>query len=433
MGQYALGALLLAVLPGLNTRFTLAYQLVSLLAVAMLLSATLAWLCKKPLALRRICRGEILAGEAFRYRVLSEEKTEDMAAGLLCEKFERTPLDYESWLQAEDEEGTLGFDRWTGYRRFQRMLRERRPEQAVSRLSSLASGSSHGGDDVTEQSFDMTVTFPRRGLYRSLGFRVLRPEPLGILRSLSFSSTAHEFLVLPAVWEVPRFSLPARGLQQSQEAMTHRVGYQGDLSFLREYRHGDPKKFIHWKSSAKTGELKVMELEEESCFRAGLVLDTRAPDDRIFDVAVSVVASLLQALTQEQTKVDFLFVEDRCHCLSLPRGSGLSLEPWRVLAKVQRQRPWPSSHGQASKTSALKLEVERRLEQMTSLILVCCEWCDELEQILERCLGCACPVVLVWVAEDPTPTSACFFEHPERLIHVHPERAQSDLHLFGAL
>jgi uncharacterized protein (DUF58 family) len=33
---------------------------------------------------------------------------------------------------------------------------------------------------------------------------------------------------------------------------------------IREYRYGDPKKYIHWKASARTGELKTKELSSLS-------------------------------------------------------------------------------------------------------------------------------------------------------------------------
>jgi len=40
------------------------------------------------------------------------------------------------------------------------------------------------------------------------------------------------------------------------------VGYEDDLISIRDYAEGDPLKYIHWKASAKTGELKVKELSQ---------------------------------------------------------------------------------------------------------------------------------------------------------------------------
>jgi uncharacterized protein (DUF58 family) len=48
------------------------------------------------------------------------------------------------------------------------------------------------------------------------------------------------------------------------EASSDRSGYEGDLLSLRDYAHGDPMKYIHWKASAKSRDLKTKELSSLS-------------------------------------------------------------------------------------------------------------------------------------------------------------------------
>src|SRR5690606_13040334 len=85
-----------------------------------------------------------------------------------------------------------------------------------------------------------------------------------------------ELVVLPAVRPI---ALPAwRGRRQG-EAATRVVGRRGEFFGLREYREGDDRRAIHWRSSARAGRLLVREAEEEAQRRIAVVLDNALADD----------------------------------------------------------------------------------------------------------------------------------------------------------
>lgn len=50
--------------------------------------------------------------------------------------------------------------------------------------------------------------------------------------------------------------------EKGKNLQASKVGMQGDIISIREYAERDPLKYIHWKASAKTGELKTKELTE---------------------------------------------------------------------------------------------------------------------------------------------------------------------------
>ncbi len=82
-----------------------------------------------------------------------------------------------------------------------------------------------------------------------------------------------------------------------------------DDAATREYRHGDDLRRVHWRSTARTGELMVRREEQPWESRATIVLDTRAAAHHgegptaSFEWAVSTVASIAEHLRHAGYKV----------------------------------------------------------------------------------------------------------------------------------
>jgi uncharacterized protein (DUF58 family) len=148
---------------------------------------------------------------------------------------------------------------------------------------------------------EVPLTFARRGVY-TLGPAAVRvADPFGLLRFARKDWEMTEVVVYPKVYELR--SIPLRG--GSEEAGT--TGSRGrrgeEFANLREYRRGDDKRHIHWKSLARTGELFVKEFSLQAPRRHTVALDLRreglrTQEDEIED-AVSVAASVLAHLAGE--------------------------------------------------------------------------------------------------------------------------------------
>ena len=78
------------------------------------------------------------------------------------------------------------------------------------------------------------------------------------------------------------------------EASSDRAGYEGDLLSLRNYAHGDPMKYIHWKASAKSRELKTKELS--SLAQRPVVIDFEKTAIRNREERISCITYLLLLL-----------------------------------------------------------------------------------------------------------------------------------------
>jgi len=156
-----------------------------------------------------------------------------------------------------------------------------------------------GGAGMRE--IQVPILFERRGLYE-LGPALMRTvDPFGLLRFVRRSGERTEAVVYPNVSELRGF--PVRG-QQGEMGATGSFAQQGDeFSGLREYRRGDDKRHIHWKSVARTGELVVKEFSRNAPRRHAVVLDLQRAGIRVTEAeiedAISAAGSVLRYLACE--------------------------------------------------------------------------------------------------------------------------------------
>lgn len=160
---------------------------------------------------------------------------------------------------------------------------------------------------------DTTVNYPvptrRRGVVPVGPLRVTRTDPLGLLTlSRTYGSAT-------TVWVHPRIHLlravPA-GMARSLDGRIDKVPH-GTITFdsLREYVVGDELRRVHWRSSAKVGELMVREQLDTSEPTIIVLLDDRAgahPDVRdgtadSFEACCEAAASIVAAAVREDLPV----------------------------------------------------------------------------------------------------------------------------------
>jgi uncharacterized protein (DUF58 family) len=123
-------------------------------------------------------------------------------------------------------------------------------------------------------------------------------DPFGLCElDRSFSAT-DELVVTPVVTPLPPVRLGG-DWAGGGESSARSIATTGlDDAATREYRYGDDLRKVHWKSSARVGELMVRREEQPFQSRATLLLDGRASAHRgdgpgsSFEWAVSAVASI---------------------------------------------------------------------------------------------------------------------------------------------
>jgi uncharacterized protein (DUF58 family) len=115
------------------------------------------------------------------------------------------------------------------------------------------------------------ASFARRGRHPLPALRVTSPFPLGLFQKGLRYPMAGEMLVFPEIFE----GADAAGFDVSRlgETPSRRRGWGHALHSLRPFRPGDDPRAIHWKQTARTGELVLLERESERAQRLLIVLD----------------------------------------------------------------------------------------------------------------------------------------------------------------
>jgi len=148
---------------------------------------------------------------------------------------------------------------------------------------------------------EVPLTFARRGVY-TLGPAELRvADPFGLLRFSRMDRETTEVVVYPRVYELRGFPLRGGNMDAGTTGSRGRRGEE--FANLREYRRGDDRRHIHWKSVAHTGELFVKEFSLQAPRRHTVALDLRreglrTQENEVED-AVSAAASVLTHLVGE--------------------------------------------------------------------------------------------------------------------------------------
>lgn len=148
-----------------------------------------------------------------------------------------------------------------------------------------------------------TIPTRRRSVITVGPVKSVRADPLGLLRREMTWTNEQEVFVHPRVKNLTGSST---GFLKDLEGRVTNDITNSDVNFhaLRDYVPGDDRRHIHWKTTARTGQLMVRQFEETRRSHLAVLLSTRAEDyanDEEFELAVSVCGSLgLQAIKEDR-------------------------------------------------------------------------------------------------------------------------------------
>jgi uncharacterized protein (DUF58 family) len=213
------------------------------------------------------------------------------------------------------------------------------PSYSVRVVSSEASAGESYFPEIPPQSEvarTVRTVFQQRGVYGFGDFSLSSGFPFIFLMHTVAAPVQKKVVVYPELREVDVF---LSGLTREGEAVSYAGIRKGEDFFsLREFRYGDDRRAIHWKASAKASRLMVSEYAAEEPKKLSVILDNlMPPDDRVFENAVSLAASLAERFLREGFYVR-LFT---CRKV-VPFGTGGShlYKILDILAEIEGQDSW---------------------------------------------------------------------------------------------
>jgi len=137
----------------------------------------------------------------------------------------------------------------------------------------------------------------RRGRYRFDAVRAVFEDPFSLARAEVLLGAESTLLVYPRLVELDRVFSEIGGATQAGGRVLLRRTAGFDLHSVREYQEGESLRKVHWRTTAKRGELMVKELEDMPHDEVAIVLDAdrRYAVGESFDVQVRAAGSILRA------------------------------------------------------------------------------------------------------------------------------------------
>ena len=117
----------------------------------------------------------------------------------------------------------------------------------------------------------LEVMVPARGRQSFPYAHISSLFPYGFFRKGVRYRVDLDLLVFPEIF--PAGTARLEEVDRQGEETSRRAGWGHGLHSLRQFRHGDDPRSIHWKQSARTGELVYMERESERTRRLSILFD----------------------------------------------------------------------------------------------------------------------------------------------------------------
>lgn len=176
---------------------------------------------------------------------------------------------------------------------------KRTPAFLISIEDSLSAGSFRAAGVVPGNgTADLTyMAVLPRGVYDQAPVTISCAAPFGVWRAKKKFTVAADIVSFPLFEDLSTFPL-LEALSSPAETMHERRGAGAGYDYLgtRDYRAGDSMRVVHWRSSARRGELIVKEFEEEKSAPVAILVDvsknTGAAGESSLDAGARVAATI---------------------------------------------------------------------------------------------------------------------------------------------
>ena len=242
----------------------------------------------------------------------------------------------------------------------------------------------------TERSWLVRTPLTRRGHFRIEPLQIRTGDPFGLFESSAAVGTGVTAVVYPRIEPLPLWKLPAANVDGSHATPERTLQASPLATTVRPWAPGDAFNRIHWKSTARHGDIQVKEFDLEQTADLWIVLDLdRGPqvgrgDESTVEVAVRVAASVADKAIRENRAVGITVNAHRLAQLPADRGARQHLKVMQLLAAVDGDGGTPLSE-------SLIATVPRIRRGMTAVVITpsqARDWVKPLAALRTRGVGC---------------------------------------------
>jgi len=192
----------------------------------------------------------------------------------------------------------------------------------------------------TERSWLVRTPLTRRGHFRVEPLQVRTGDPFGLFEASASVGQGVTVVVYPRIEPIPLWRLPATNLEGAQSSPERTLQTTPLATSVRPYAPGDAMNRIHWKATARHGDLQVKEFELEQTADAWIVLDLERGvqagrgDESTVEAGVRVAATIADKAVLENRAVGITTGGLRQAIVPADRGSRQHLKIMQLLAAV---------------------------------------------------------------------------------------------------
>jgi len=246
-----------------------------------------------------------------------------------------------------------------------------------------------------ERSWLIRAPLVRRGHFRIEPLQIQTGDPFGFFEASAAVGQGVMLVVYPRIEPIPMWRIPAANVEGSHAAPERTLQTTPLATTVRPWAPGDSMNRIHWKSTARQGEILVKEFDLETTADAWIVLDlqrdiqTGRGDESTVEASIRVAASIADKAVAENRSVGMTVNAHRLALLPADRGGRQHLKIMQLLAAVDGDGGTPLEE-------VLVATVSRLRRGMTAIVVTASldtRWVRPLSAFRSR--GIACVAVTV--------------------------------------
>ena len=241
-----------------------------------------------------------------------------------------------------------------------------------------------------ERSWLIRAPLQRRGHFRIEPLHIRTGDPFGFFEAAATVGQGVSVVVYPRLEALPAWRLPAANLEGSH-ASPERTLQSTPLAYaVRPYAPGDAMNRIHWRSTARHGEIQVKEFDLEQTADAWIILDLQRSiqagrgDSSTTEVGIRAAASIADKALSENRAVGMTVNASRTAHLPSDRGGRQHQKIMQLLAAVEADSATPL-------VETLIATIGRLRRGMTAVIITASldpTWVRPVAALRARGIGC---------------------------------------------